>query len=165
MAVIPTPDLAVPYEAPIQVKTMAAVQPMAPKNGCNQSLLASWSARVYRVSPIDRVWNGYHYCNTRGDYGRELMRRFCSCDRWWFARGLLLTAYTGLQTSLLALFSAEFHQCNASDAGAKSLRIRSPSRSKHPVAPRSSGSKPTRILKFPRSSSDGRFGSVRFGRG
>ena len=29
----PTPDLAVPYEAPKQVKTMAAVQPMAPKKG------------------------------------------------------------------------------------------------------------------------------------
>lgn len=34
MAAIPTPDLAVPYEAPRQVKTMAAVQPMAPKKGC-----------------------------------------------------------------------------------------------------------------------------------
>lgn len=33
MAAIPTPDLAVPYEAPRQVKTMAAVQPMAPKKG------------------------------------------------------------------------------------------------------------------------------------
>ena len=31
---IPTPDLAVPYAAPKQVKTMAAVQPIAPKNGC-----------------------------------------------------------------------------------------------------------------------------------
>lgn len=35
MAAIPTPDLAVPYEAPRQVKTMAAVQPMAPKKGCD----------------------------------------------------------------------------------------------------------------------------------
>lgn len=34
MAAIPTPDFAVPYEAPRQVKTMAAVQPMAPKKGC-----------------------------------------------------------------------------------------------------------------------------------
>jgi len=34
MAAMPTPDLAVPYEAPRQVKTMAAVQPMAPKKGC-----------------------------------------------------------------------------------------------------------------------------------
>ena len=35
MAAIPTPDLAVPYEAPRQVKTIAAVQPMAPKKGCS----------------------------------------------------------------------------------------------------------------------------------
>ncbi len=34
MAAMPTPDLAVPYEAPRQVKTMEAVQPMAPKKGC-----------------------------------------------------------------------------------------------------------------------------------
>lgn len=34
MAAIPTPDLAVPYEAPRQVKTMAQVQPIAPKKGC-----------------------------------------------------------------------------------------------------------------------------------
>jgi hypothetical protein len=34
IAAIPTPDFAVPYEAPRQVKTMAAVQPIAPKNGC-----------------------------------------------------------------------------------------------------------------------------------
>jgi len=33
MAAMPTPDLAVPYEAPKQVKTMAEVQPMAPKKG------------------------------------------------------------------------------------------------------------------------------------
>ena len=34
MAQIPTPDLAVPYAAPKQVKTIADVQPIAPKNGC-----------------------------------------------------------------------------------------------------------------------------------
>lgn len=34
MAAIPTPDLAVPYAAPKQVKTMADVQPIAPKKGC-----------------------------------------------------------------------------------------------------------------------------------
>jgi hypothetical protein len=34
MAVMPTPDLAVPYAAPKQVKTMADVHPMAPKKGC-----------------------------------------------------------------------------------------------------------------------------------
>lgn len=33
IAAIPTPDLAVPYDAPRHVKTMAAVQPMAPKKG------------------------------------------------------------------------------------------------------------------------------------
>ena len=33
MAEMPTPDLAVPYAAPKQVKTMADVQPIAPKNG------------------------------------------------------------------------------------------------------------------------------------
>ena len=36
MAEIPTPDLAVPYAAPKHVKTMADVQPMAPKKGCCQ---------------------------------------------------------------------------------------------------------------------------------
>jgi hypothetical protein len=33
IAEIPTPDLAVPYAAPKHVNTMAAVQPMVPKNG------------------------------------------------------------------------------------------------------------------------------------
>jgi hypothetical protein len=33
MEQMPTPDLAVPYAAPKHVKTMADVQPMAPKNG------------------------------------------------------------------------------------------------------------------------------------
>jgi hypothetical protein len=33
MAQIPTPDLAVPYAAPKQVNTIAAVHPIAPKNG------------------------------------------------------------------------------------------------------------------------------------
>lgn len=33
MAEIPTPDFAVPYAAPKQVKTMADVHPMAPKKG------------------------------------------------------------------------------------------------------------------------------------
>ncbi len=35
MAQIPTPDFAVPYAAPKQVKTIADVQPIAPKNGYN----------------------------------------------------------------------------------------------------------------------------------
>jgi hypothetical protein len=34
MAAMPTPDFAVPYAAPKQVKTMADVHPMAPKKGC-----------------------------------------------------------------------------------------------------------------------------------
>jgi len=33
IAEIPTPDFAVPYAAPKQVKTIADVQPMAPKKG------------------------------------------------------------------------------------------------------------------------------------
>lgn len=33
IAAIPTPDLAVPYDAPRHVNTMAAVQPIAPKKG------------------------------------------------------------------------------------------------------------------------------------
>lgn len=32
--IIPMLDLAMPYEAPKQVKTMAAAQPIAPKNDC-----------------------------------------------------------------------------------------------------------------------------------
>jgi hypothetical protein len=47
MAAMPTPDLAVPYEAPRQVKTMAAVQPMAPKKGCyDVSIVVRFAARV-----------------------------------------------------------------------------------------------------------------------
>lgn len=33
VAQIPTPDLAVPYEAPKEVKTMAAAHPIEPKKG------------------------------------------------------------------------------------------------------------------------------------
>jgi len=32
-AIMPTPDFAVPYDAPKQVKTIAAAQPIAPKKG------------------------------------------------------------------------------------------------------------------------------------
>jgi len=46
MAQIPTPDLAVPYAAPKQVKTMADVQPIAPKNG--YILRQYWSHVVMR---------------------------------------------------------------------------------------------------------------------
>ena len=38
IAEIPTPDFAVPYAAPKQVKTMAEVQPMAPKKGYTRSV-------------------------------------------------------------------------------------------------------------------------------
>src|SRR3569833_322552 len=52
MAAMPTPDFAVPYDAPRQVKTMAAVQPMAPKKGCGtcQCLIASRRWKDRRVS-------------------------------------------------------------------------------------------------------------------
>lgn len=41
MAEIPTPDLAVPYAAPKQVKTIADVQPIAPKNGYSSISISS----------------------------------------------------------------------------------------------------------------------------
>jgi hypothetical protein len=50
MAAIPTPDLAVPYEAPKQVKTIAAVQPIAPKKGCD--MLARFILRHIRIDRI-----------------------------------------------------------------------------------------------------------------
>jgi hypothetical protein len=37
IAEIPTPDLAVPYAAPKQVKTIAEVQPIAPKKGYRET--------------------------------------------------------------------------------------------------------------------------------
>lgn len=52
MAEIPTPDFAVPYAAPKQVKTMAEVQPMAPKKGysiTNVSLPRSSAKELPRV--------------------------------------------------------------------------------------------------------------------
>jgi hypothetical protein len=51
MAAIPTPDLAVPYAAPKQVKTMADVQPIAPKNGCGLGQLVV----LDRTSKEDRA--------------------------------------------------------------------------------------------------------------
>ena len=53
MAAIPTPDLAVPYEAPRQVKTMAQVQPMAPKKGYQavSILFASWDLGCWYRRP------------------------------------------------------------------------------------------------------------------
>lgn len=43
---IPILDLAMPYEAPKQVKTMAAAQPMAPKNdwGKRVRIICFWAA-------------------------------------------------------------------------------------------------------------------------
>lgn len=57
MAEIPTPDLAVPYAAPKQVKTIADVQPMAPKKGC-RDLLAYYSQpeRHRRARCQDECW-------------------------------------------------------------------------------------------------------------
>lgn len=49
MAEIPTPDFAVPYAAPKQVKTMADVQPMAPKNGYSTISIPSYT-RLLRAS-------------------------------------------------------------------------------------------------------------------
>lgn len=49
MALIPTPAFAVPYAAPKQVKTMAEVQPIAPKNGCETSVSACMPS--YYVPP------------------------------------------------------------------------------------------------------------------
>ena len=49
MAEIPTPDFAVPYAAPKQVKTMADVQPMAPKNGYTTISIPSYT-RLLRAS-------------------------------------------------------------------------------------------------------------------
>ena len=55
MAAMPTPDLAVPYAAPMQVKTMAQVQPMAPKKGY---VMVSVAVRpmLIRGGPC-RVWS------------------------------------------------------------------------------------------------------------
>lgn len=50
MAEMPTPDLAVPYAAPKQVKTMAEVQPMAPKKG--------WEHGQYHVWRNHYPWSG-----------------------------------------------------------------------------------------------------------
>lgn len=52
MAEIPTPDFAVPYAAPKQVKTMADVHPIAPKKGWYE-VSVSWTGclifrQVYR---------------------------------------------------------------------------------------------------------------------
>ena len=53
MAAMPTPDLAVPYAAPIEEKTSAAAAPINPKNGAVASpvsVIFSTSCRVARVA-------------------------------------------------------------------------------------------------------------------
>ena len=57
MAEIPTPAFAVPYAAPKQVKTMADVQPIAPKNGyCRKSAYYPHthpvSQRIHKFLPL-----------------------------------------------------------------------------------------------------------------
>ena len=59
MAEIPTPDLAVPYAAPKQVKTIADVQPMAPKKGCEKE-----SARFRKAKDDDA--KSRHKCHGLG---------------------------------------------------------------------------------------------------
>lgn len=63
MAEIPTPDLAVPYAAPKHVKTMADVQPIAPKNGCcERSVIPSAVMILYphpwRACPVKASSHG-----------------------------------------------------------------------------------------------------------
>jgi hypothetical protein len=65
MAQIPTPDFAVPYAAPKHVKTIAEVQPMAPKNGYMKiSMMFSmtlgwvsirWSSKMLLCLDLDGV--------------------------------------------------------------------------------------------------------------
>lgn len=56
MAEMPTPDFAVPYAAPKQVKTMAEVQPMAPKKGWTKvSSLCIGSCRDRTRRPAAQV--------------------------------------------------------------------------------------------------------------
>lgn len=51
IAEIPTPALAVPYAAPKQVKTMADMQPIAPKNGCCRGSAQILPSRAVRLRP------------------------------------------------------------------------------------------------------------------
>lgn len=51
MAEIPTPDLAVPYAAPKQVKTMAEVQPIAPKKGYICHSISTGHSGLRRLKP------------------------------------------------------------------------------------------------------------------
>lgn len=52
MAEIPTPDFAVPYAAPKQVKTMADVQPIAPKNGYTSISIPSYTRLLRALKSV-----------------------------------------------------------------------------------------------------------------
>lgn len=89
MAEIPTPDLAVPYEAPRQQKTMAAVQPMAPKKGwVAMSVYKAVWIRMQRR--IDASGRGRH---RRQQAGGRMVET-------------VLTAYAGLQRRALLATNA-----------------------------------------------------------
>ena len=53
MAEIPTPDFAVPYAAPKQVKTMADVQPITPKNGYMRRISGMFVVKRLQLRPPD----------------------------------------------------------------------------------------------------------------
>jgi hypothetical protein len=67
VAQIPTPDFAVPYEAPKHVKTMAEVQPMAPKNGFLCMLAARSGLRAER-----RPSREIGYSRHKQDYSKKV---------------------------------------------------------------------------------------------
>ena len=63
-AMIPMLDLAMPYEAPKQVNTIAAAQPMAPKNdwGEGQHYESFWMAGLVGAGPL-RLIDATTVCN------------------------------------------------------------------------------------------------------
>jgi hypothetical protein len=96
---IPTPDLAVPYDAPKQVNTMAAVQPMAPKNGY-----------VHDVSDTNRLQNRaakmVDILDTTATPTKFQRRRVDDRDDDLYpvaCRMIGRTAYTGLRRVMLAI--------------------------------------------------------------
>lgn len=100
MAAIPTPDLAVPYEAPRQVKTMAAVQPMAPKNGCKSRALSVRKAQLF----LDCVLHVLR-CLGRSEchVGRAAARHRCRVDRAerWLEKGEVTNRVDGAGNAVL----------------------------------------------------------------
>jgi hypothetical protein len=79
VAQIPTPDFAVPYEAPKQVKTIAEVQPMAPKNGFLCMLAARPRLNVKRRSSREMG-----YSRHRQGYSKKSISPgtpYCGMDR------------------------------------------------------------------------------------